>query len=193
MVQRSHIVVVDIEATCWRDKYDRPEGSQREIIEIGICLYNVKTGDITHPQGILVKPTRSTVSDFCTELTTLTQQQVDTGGTFEAACQQLQDDYHSKSYLWASWGDFDRQMFETQCASFSVEYPFSTHHVNLKKLMAQIEDKRPMGMKRALNALGLDLIGTHHRGVDDSVNIARILHHLLEKHGRDMLLPYWMS
>jgi inhibitor of KinA sporulation pathway (predicted exonuclease) len=43
----------------------------------------------------LVKPERSTVSEFCTELTTLTQEQVDQGMSFAEACERLQKRYLS--------------------------------------------------------------------------------------------------
>jgi inhibitor of KinA sporulation pathway (predicted exonuclease) len=34
-------------------------------------------------------------------------------------------------------------------------------------------------MDEALDLLGLELIGTHHRGVDDAYNVARILYTLI--------------
>ena len=37
------------------------------------------------------------------------------------------------------------------------------------------------GMAGALDLIGFDLQGRHHRGKDDAVNIARILAHLLQK------------
>ncbi len=40
---------------------------------------------------------------------------------------------------------------------------------------------RQMGMARALTTLGHKLEGTHHRGVDDAINIAKIAHTLLRK------------
>lgn len=40
---------------------------------------------------------------------------------------------------------------------------------------------REVGMPEALDLLGLKLEGTHHRGIDDASNIAKILEILLEK------------
>ena len=69
------IVVVDIEATCWEGKL--PEGMISDIIEVGVCLLDVETGEITDNRGILVKPERSTISPFCTELTTITPELIE--------------------------------------------------------------------------------------------------------------------
>lgn len=79
------ILVVDIEATCWNGP--NPPGMKNDIIEIGICLLDIHTGDITDNRGIIVKPERSEVSEFCTELTTITPEMVtEQGISFKEAC-----------------------------------------------------------------------------------------------------------
>lgn len=189
-IQRDKIIVVDIEATCWQG--NPPPGEQNEIIEIGLCLFDTKTRESSGKRSILVKPQCSKVSEFCTQLTTLTQEQVDSGVPFDIACAILETDYEAKAYLWGSWGNYDRKIFERQCQSFGVCYPFSKHHVNIKKLFARyINHKKSVGMTRALEMIQLKLDGTHHRGHDDAWNISRILAHLLTEYGRDILLPYW--
>ena len=84
------IVVVDIEATCWENK--TPENMESDIIEVGICLLDVETGEITDNRGIIVKPERSTVSDFCTELTTIDSSLIEKEGIpFADALKKLLD------------------------------------------------------------------------------------------------------
>ncbi len=56
------IVIIDIEATCWEGK--PPEGMESDIIEVGACLLDVNTGEISESKGILVKPERSVISLF---------------------------------------------------------------------------------------------------------------------------------
>ena len=100
---------------------------------------------------------------------------MDTGIPFREACALLEKEYDSRTLIWSSWGDYDRKMFQQQCESFGVEYPFSEQHINLKKLFAQIYDlAKPTGMAGALHIANLPLIGTHHRGGDDAYNIARL-------------------
>jgi inhibitor of KinA sporulation pathway (predicted exonuclease) len=189
-VKRDAVVVVDIEATCW--KHEPPPGQINEIIEIGVTCLHVGTLTVSEPVGILVKPERSTVSPFCTELTTLTQGDVDEGVTFAAACEVLVESYETPQRLWASWGDYDRRMFVQQAQTFGVPYPFSPQYVNLKALYAKVNQlRRQVGMARALKMSNLPQLGTHHRGIDDAYNIARLLEVMLCEHGSDILDPFW--
>jgi len=68
------IIVIDVESTCWHGKI--PKGQMNEIIEIGICIICTKSGDILDTRDIIVKPEHSTISDYCKNLTTITQEQM---------------------------------------------------------------------------------------------------------------------
>jgi inhibitor of KinA sporulation pathway (predicted exonuclease) len=175
--------IVDLECTCWKNKEEQPEDSNMDVIEIGITV--VALDEITYiknSSSIIVKPTSSKVSSFCTELTTLTQEDVDKGVSFREACDILIRDYKSNMVTWGSWGDFDRIHFERQCKREGAPYPFGRTHWNLKNLFAIKYGRRDeVGLKEAL-AYYNDMYdsdfevfkGTLHRGVDDSHNIARL-------------------
>ena len=176
--QLDQIVVVDIESTCWEGA-PRP-GQVSEIIEVGACLLDPATGERSERDHVLVKPASSKVSAFCTRLTTLTQEQVDTGVAFMDACNWLKKRYMAHRRPWASWGDYDRRMFEGQCQRVGVPYPFGPTHFNAKTLHALLTGApRELGLGKALEGYGWEFEGTHHRGVDDAWNIARVLGHLL--------------
>jgi inhibitor of KinA sporulation pathway (predicted exonuclease) len=172
------IVVVDVEATCWLG--GAPEGEESEIVEIGVCQLDVASGERGERARILVRPERSRVSAFCTELTGLTQEQVEGGVSFAEACETLRVRFRTRERVWASFGEYDRTMFEAECAARGVVYPFGTRHLNVKTLFALAAGlPREVGMARALELLSLPLEGTHHRGSDDAWNIAAILARLL--------------
>ena len=173
------ILVIDVEATCWPGS--PPEGEESEIVEIGVCTLDVVTGDRLDKRSILVKPQQSRVSEFCTQLTGLTQKQVHKKGiSFEKACALLEREFGSRKRIWASYGDYDRTIFQRQCEVRSVDYPFSGSHINIKSLFALFYAlPYEVGMPRALEMLGLPLEGTQHRGDDDAWNIAHILATLL--------------
>lgn len=172
------VIVVDVESTCWEG--DPPPGQESEIIEIGLCPMEVEVGDLLETRSILVRPERSSVSEFCTRLTTLTQEQVDSGTSFEEACALLRREYRTTERVWASYGDYDRKQFESQCRAVGVAYPFGSRHLNVKSLFAIVHAlPREVGMNEALAMMGLTLEGTHHRGADDAHNIARTLQGLL--------------
>jgi len=171
------IVVIDVETTCWEK---RQKDQLMEVIEIGICLLDIGSGEITDRQSILVRPVYSEVSEFCTKLTTLTQEVVETGIEFRQSCMKLEDEYQTRKRVWASYGDFDRRQFERECRFKSVPYPFGSRHINIKTLFAiKHRLSEEIEMDKALGLLGLELIGTHHRGVDDAHNAARILYTLI--------------
>lgn len=177
------ILVVDIECTCWEE----PRNDDIcEIIEIGICPIDTKSGNVLEPRSIIVKPKLSEVSEFCTKLTTLTQEDVDSGISFKNACKILVDEYQSGKYMWASYGYFDKNHFGMQCEREGIEYPFSKAHINVKLLFAlKYSLTKDIGMYKALKFLGMPLVGTHHRGIDDARNVANILSKILfDKHGK---------
>ena len=174
------VIIVDVESTCWEGGI--PAGQISEIIEIGICTLDLHTGAIEQNQGILIKPQNSTVSDFCTQLTTITPEMVEKGISFAEACAILQEDYSSKNRVWASYGAYDQTMFSNQCSRLKIPYPFSNKHVNVKTLFSLKQRlSREIGMSGALRQLGIELEGTHHRGVDDAKNIAKILRSIFAK------------
>ncbi len=174
------MLIVDVEATCWDGP--APDDQESEIIEIGLCTIDVASGERLEKRSILVKPKRSRVSPFCTQLTTLTQPMVDHGVSFVRACSILRQEYASKERVWASYGDYDRRVFERQCREFQVEYPFGVRHLNVKTLFALVH-ALPFepGMAEALRIMKLPLEGTHHRGGDDAWNIAAIFAELLKR------------
>jgi inhibitor of KinA sporulation pathway (predicted exonuclease) len=174
------ILIVDIEATCWAGA--NPVGMENDIIEIGICLLDVQTGEISNNKGILIKPERSIVSAFCTELTTITQDMLDREGvSFKEGCAILRKEYLSQSRAWASFGAYDLKQFQKQCTATGVGYPFGPSHINVKTLFA-LKKKlaHEQGMAGALAMVDIPLEGTHHRGIDDANNIAKVLRWILE-------------
>ncbi len=188
------ILIVDVESTCWltdRDKKidETPPNEKSEIIEIGAVL--LRTGplkDITRfplfeDYGtIYVKPEHSTISEFCSNLNGVTQDILDKYGiSFMDACKLLQNRFNSKQLVWASYGDYDKRMFEQQCKEHGIEYPFGPRHINIKVVLATLLGlKKEVGLAHALQIMGLKLEGRHHSGISDSINTARIYQKLSE-------------
>lgn len=178
-INADKILVIDVEATCWEG--NPPPGMQNEIIEIGLCLLDVRTRRPEGKRSIMVRPQRSTVSPFCTQLTTITPEMAAKGVSFSEAIDILFDDYDAPNLPWASYGEYDKNQFRRQCASAGVDYPFSDTHINVKTSIAEARNwHKPVGMHSALAKLNLPLLGTHHRGHDDAWNIACILATMLD-------------
>ena len=172
------ILVIDVESTCWDGP--TPEGQSSEIIEIGVCTVDVGSLERLEKRSLLVKPARSTISDFCTELTTLTPEMFTSSGTLADAVKTLKKEFGSQDRLWASWGDYDRRQFERVCSEAGVGYPFGISHLNVKSLFAVAHGlSHEVGLDGAYAKLGMTMQGTHHRGDDDAWNIAGVLCKLL--------------
>ena len=150
-----HILVIDIESTCWEGGFP-PRGEANDIIEIGLTPLEVSSGRRIEKRSILVRPERSKVSPFCTELTTLNQGQVEGGVAFKDACRILEDEYHSRDRLWASFGDYDRRSLEAVSRT-GHPLPVRSSHLNVKTLFAVAGAVRRVGLPQAMGSLGLRL------------------------------------
>lgn len=172
------VLIVDIEATCW-DKDEEKRLNTSEIIEYGYAILNLDSGEITSNNSVYVLPVVSTVSKFCTDLTGITPELVDSVGiSFAELCQFIKKD-HSK-YNWLSYGDYDRVQFQRQCERLSIKYPFGRTHFNIKTLYALMYGlDKEVGMMDCLKGLNLEHQGRHHSGRDDALNIAHIVREIL--------------
>lgn len=182
--QSALLNVIDVEATCWDGQ--PPPGSVSEIIEIGLTVVDLSTRSRVSRHRVLVRPARSTVSAFCTELTGLTQAEVDRGVTFAEACRILVEEYGAGERPWASWGEYDRLQFARQSQADGVAYPFGhpteRTHTNAKAVFtAAYGLRKKPGMSHALRIAGLPLEGRHHRGEDDAWNIAALVLDLVDR------------
>jgi inhibitor of KinA sporulation pathway (predicted exonuclease) len=170
-VRRDRILFVDVEATCWDG--DPPEGESREIIEFGIAEVDVASLEIRRTGSILVRPVRSTVSDFCRDLTGLDQATLRKDGRPLAhAVASLRKDWGVGSKAWFSWGT-DRDLIDEDFATACIASPFSAHFTDLGfQFGALMGERSGVGLGRALELLGEDRFGRAHSGVSDAGSAA---------------------
>ena len=192
--------IVDVEATCWTTDPDQPwseqqNGRPNEVIEIGIVALNLKDMGILQQASYLVKPRRTAVSKFCTELTGWTQQDVDGAPDILEVLSSIRRDFNiTRHHTWWSYGEYDKYKLSSEpgngslfdlYGTISQEFPQSPFsqmraHFNAKTLFAMKHNlQRELGMARAMNFLNLPLEGRHHNGLDDAVNITKIVKNIL--------------
>lgn len=191
------LLVVDLEATCWAD--GRGPREEMETIEFGGVLVRMADLKPIDERSWFLKPQLNPeLSEFCIQLTSITQADVDGGISFEKLCLEVQAWLapHVERLGWGSWGGYDQRQLQRDAARLDLVSPLDAYpHVNLKKRFRERHKlpKPPPGMRRALELCGLAVKGTHHRGIDDARNIARMLPWLLdpklkiktEMHARD--------
>ena len=192
----AYLIVLDFEATC--DSPERP--SPQEIIEFPSVLLTTKTLEVVDTFEAFVRPYHHPVlSPFCRALTGIRQEEVDRGSLFNDVLAEhlawlnshglpLTEDAAGPSYTFVTCGDWDlATMLPAQCHAAVppidlVPWPYR-RWINIKRVFRAVCGQKPNGMTGMLRALGLDLIGRHHRGIDDCHNIARIVRALLERGG----------
>ena len=62
------ILVIDLEATCWKDPH---EAWYQEVIEIGVTPVDLKSRTLNDSESIIVAPTTGYISEYCTKLRAL--------------------------------------------------------------------------------------------------------------------------
>lgn len=192
------IAVLDFEATCGNDLDPDWDSTRQEIIELPVGLVSVASREVIDTFGTFVRPVvQPKLTDFCTELTSIRQADVDVAPTIEEAFGDLRDwfDEHgltADNCLVATCGDWDlRRMWPRQV---SLVPRLSTPRwlqrwCNLKVVYAENTSKKRTGMMGMLQTLGLEHVGHHHRGADDVRNLCNLVIELFDRGGR--VEPTW--
>jgi len=171
-------IIVDLEATCWENTRHPLE---MEIIEIGALRMTSADSPAANEFSAFIKPIIVLqLTDFCKELTTITQDDVDNAEYFWTVFPKFVEWIGTRPFTLCSWGAYDLNQFRKDCERHKMELPATfENHINLKKEFARIEQCKPMGMNAALEKMNIPLQGTHHRGIDDARNIAKLARHIL--------------
>ncbi|HQR09319.1 MAG TPA: 3'-5' exonuclease [Gemmatales bacterium] len=165
------LIICDLEATCWNDGEHRHE---MEIIEIGAV--RIHQGAIIDQFSAFVRPVvHPKLSDFCKALTSITQYQVDEAQPFPMVFPQFIEWIGHAPFVFCSWGHYDVHQLQHDVAQHQLTWPVKLdRHLNIKRCFALFRNVQPCGMERALQLMKIPLEGTHHRGIDDAHNIARL-------------------
>ena len=144
-------IIVDLEATCWENVRD-PD--RMETIEIGAVELLSAQMPSSRKFNRFIRPVvERELSDFCRRLTAIRQRDVDLADEFSLVFPEFLEWIGEEPFFLCSWGGYDLTQLRRDC------------------------DRH--GMARALNLAGLPLEGTHHRGIDDARNIARLANRVL--------------
>ena len=168
-----NFIVFDLEATCW-EGWDK---SQNETIEIGAVLINDKNEIVSEFQQFIKPLKHPVLSEFCKELTSIKQSDVDKAPYFGEVIENFKTWFNcgSEDYVLCSWGFYDRKQFESDCKIHGLDDTWVDKHISLKHQYGKfMKLRRAIGMKNALINENIELDGTHHRGIDDARNIAKI-------------------
>lgn len=169
-------LVIDFEATCC-DQGSVPR-EQMEIIEIGAVMVDAHSLQVVDEFQSFIRPVQhAKLTAFCTQLTTISQSEVDAAPAFAEFSTQFKAWlYRYTNFVFCSWGDYDFKQLQQDSAFHQLPNPIGAPHWNVKRMFTERQHlrKRP-GLGRAIEMAGLTFSGTAHRGIDDARNIARLL------------------
>lgn len=182
-------VIVDLEATCYdnsRKDEIAPLGFVNEIIEIGAVKLDENGIEIDRFESFAKPKLFPTISKFCTELTTITQEDIDNAEPLSVVLENFIDWCDGTTLI--SWGNYDKTQMLKDMTRNDLDMPHyldivEDHH-SLKHLHAKwnnLKRKNGIGMSGALKFEGLEQTGTHHRGIDDAINIAKIFRKYIDR------------
>jgi inhibitor of KinA sporulation pathway (predicted exonuclease) len=175
------IVVVDVEATCWKKGvFSR----KKETIEIGAVLLQLDRAHTEWPEfQTFVRPRRlPRLSSFCRELTGISQESVDAAPSFPEALRLfLEWSGPLEQVVLAAWSHYDVWQLDLDLEAHelpTLDVPF----LDVKKLAAGVIGGK--SLEETTRVLAPDCVAmTRHRANADARRTARILHQLFQHRG----------
>ena len=170
----------DLEATCWENTRNT---NRMEIIEIGAVEMLSARGSNTREFSRFVRPVvEPQLSAFCKQLTSISQADVDQVEIFWTVFHEYMEWIGPAPYTLCTWGAYDVNQFSIDCRRHGIPFPEEfNQHINLKKAFAHEFKVRSCGMAKALQIAKIPLEGSHHRGIDDARNVAKLAALVLPK------------
>lgn len=188
-----YLLVLDFEAQCDQDGDKKKHLEIQEIIEFPVVPINVKTKKIETELIFhhYIKPVKiPKLTEFCTFLTGIKQEQVDNGIILEEALELLHQhlvkhDILNKKWSFLTCGDWDlSQCLRSEAKKKGIILKaYMKKWINIKKAFLSLLDKdahKNTSMTRMLEYFKLELDGRHHSGIDDSKNISKIAIKIME-------------
>lgn len=177
-----HYVFLDLEATCALDS--GIARADRETIEIGAVVIDAASDTTAGTFQEYIRPVlHPKLTAFCTELTAITQQQVEAAAFFPHVFERFSawvaaiDD----PFLFA-WGFYDKKQLIADCRRHKIAYTLPGGFHDFKNLFF----KQQKLLKRAslaptLEQLGLQFEGRPHGALADARNTARLWQYIVQK------------
>jgi inhibitor of KinA sporulation pathway (predicted exonuclease) len=174
-------IILDLEATCWQgNAMDR----KQEIIELAACRVNGYGEWIDQFQSFIKPVLHPRLSSYCTDLTGITQEQVDKAKSFETVFPQFEDWFFDVDgpQLICTWGEKDVDMIRSECQRHDVDGSFLPAWIDLKSQYANLHQlSKKVGLRKALEFLEIEFEGSPHRAIDDAFNTTKLFVHFLDR------------
>jgi inhibitor of KinA sporulation pathway (predicted exonuclease) len=188
-----YICVLDFEANC-NDKGNR---NMNEIIEFPSVLYkwNLNNNEfiqISEYQDYVTPVFTKKITKYCTDLTGITQQQVDNGIGFRESFQNhynwlkkhISPTHLDYCTMFVTCGNWDlNTMLPKDCKRHGIYYypDIYKQFINIKiSYQNTLNTPKQYGLANMMKFTDLKMDGRHHSGIDDCRNTGKLFHHLIK-------------
>eukprot|EP00949_MAST-11_sp_MAST-11-sp1_P003649 g3649.t1 len=186
------VVCLDFEATC--DEGDAPKVSreEQEIIEFPWVVFDLHELSVTSSRQIYIRPENTDVTEFCTGLTGITAEDVKDGCTLEDALAQFHESVivplmeEEKKFCLITHGNWDlivQLRSEAHRKGIHLD-DYLLSYLDLRDIFRWwcTISHRPCGstsLTAMTEALGIQLQGRLHSGIDDASTMAAVLQRII--------------
>ncbi|XP_033105180.1 3'-5' exoribonuclease 1-like [Anneissia japonica] len=208
---QQYYLVCDLEATCI---YPRQHDWQPEIIEIGAIILNSNLNQVSEFQEYVQPVVNATLTQYCLELTKISQRDVDGADTFPDVYGRMVKWMREnglnlqpgrQNFTLITDGIFDcNQYIRNQCKLSKLEFPnWARNFSNIKKHFTYVlprmrkPDGRSNSITEMMEKLRLPMDGQLHRALDDAKLVVKIMKDLrrvrpsFEFKPNEILRPNW--
>lgn len=195
--QFSYLIILDYESTCWEQK----KFQTQEIIEFPAVLLNTLTGEVESEFHYYVMPEEQPMlSDFCKQLTGITQEQVDDGIPLRLCLRKFshwlerlrrekdlvfdppsEDSSEATFTTFVTWSDWDLgTCLLNECKRKQLTKPPQLNNwIDLRATYRKFYGRKPNGLNGALQDLGIEFEGREHSGIVDARNTATLAYRMM--------------
>lgn len=186
-------ICLDFEWTCDDGERRKVHAEEGEIIEFSFAVYDAKAGRVACEGQHYCKNIRTPITDFCVDLTGITQEKLENAGTLQDALLALESALATKGLVGrplcaVAHGSADLElMLPSNCRALGLEVPgVLRRYVDLREATQShleasgVRGVRASSLRQICDALNVEMIGEEHCGLDDSWMVLLALQELLK-------------
>ena len=147
-----------------------------EIIEIGAAKVNQNL-EITETFSRLIKPViYRRLSPIVIRKTGIKPADLKNGVSFRKAISDFRK-FCGQDYILCTWSTNDVKILQKNCIYHNLPYDWISRYYDIQSRCTRVlglPKSQAVGLKNALNALGIQVEGRLHRAMDDAIHAAKI-------------------
>jgi inhibitor of KinA sporulation pathway (predicted exonuclease) len=179
--EKQFVAVIDLELTCWDETDPNKQAQEKsEIIEIGIVVLDATTSKEIHRISRVCKPMYyPTLSEYCTNLTSITQEEINNARNLCVEFSIIQDDFpiflDQRKMIWAAWGKdvawLESEINKKTYKECNKKY-FDPRVINVATISKKLGVRG--GLKSALSKLKIPQELPAHRALPDAISTVKV-------------------